>query len=63
MVARIPNDKLQCCWVIQRSSTQIPSPFQWHPEPNKLKFLKEVPVILGRGPEAISIFSPQNHAH
>jgi len=63
MVARIPSEKLQHCWVIQRSSTQIPSPFEWHPDPNSLKFLKEVPVILGRGPETISIFSARNHAH
>lgn len=63
MVARIPTEKLQHGWVIQRSSTRIPSPFQWHPDPNSLKFLKEVPVILDRGPETISIFSAQNHAH
>ena len=63
MVARIPTEKLQHGWVIQRSSTRIPSPFQWHPDPNRLKFLKEVPVILDRGPETITIFSAQNHAH
>jgi len=62
MVARIPVEKLRRCWVIQRSTTRTPSPKHWHPYPDKIQLLKEVSVLLGRGPETIAIYSPRHLA-